>query len=156
MNLPKYFQTAGSPSKCFTHIHPTLLLFFQHVRFSAGTVHSSSFLPYFPPLESEWRSSSCSWFSSMSLVLHSTEIWLVMRQTPVEWRTTEPQKMSWEKDSRHSRELQVKGITGHSTLSRQTWCWPCRVYFGLRSGKWFHYYTIFSYGTQELLFSLPL
>lgn len=35
-------------------------------------------------------SSSCCWFISMSLVLHSTEIWLGMRQTPVEWRTTEP------------------------------------------------------------------
>lgn len=35
-------------------------------------------------------SSSRCWFSSMSLVLHSTEIWLGMRQTPVEWRTTEP------------------------------------------------------------------
>lgn len=35
-------------------------------------------------------SSSHCWFISMSLVLHSTEIWLGMRQTPVEWRTTEP------------------------------------------------------------------
>lgn len=35
-------------------------------------------------------SSSHCWFISMSLVLHSTEIWLGTRQTPVEWRTTEP------------------------------------------------------------------
>lgn len=42
------------------------------------------------PFVSMGSSFSWCWFISMPLVLHSTEIWLGMRQTPVEWRTTEP------------------------------------------------------------------
>lgn len=49
----------------------------------------STFPCSFPSL-AVGSSSSCCWFISMSLVLHSTEIWLGTRQTPVEWRTTEP------------------------------------------------------------------
>lgn len=65
---------------------------------------------------STWFPSSAAplcWFSSMSLVLHSTEIWLATRQTPVEWRTTEPM------DRPHCRGFWVFGEArlGHPRCS---------------------------------------